>query len=63
MNTYMLNWKRQFIINKHMSHPTNTAILEGEREANEERETILEEITEPTDEELKELDQEDEKAN
>ena len=59
----MLNWKRQFKINKPMSHPTNTAVLESEKEANEEKETILEEITEPTDEELKELEQEDEKAN
>ena len=62
-NTYFLNWKRQFIINKHMSHPTNTNLQESEKEAIEERENVLEEITEPTDEDLKELEKEDEKVN
>jgi hypothetical protein len=37
--------------------------LESEKETIEERENVLEEITEPTDEELKELEKEDEKAN
>jgi len=44
-----------------LSHPTNTAVLESEREAKEKKETTLEEITEPPYEELKELEQEDEK--
>lgn len=39
-----------------MSHLTNTAVLEGEKEAIEERENILEEIPEPTDDDLKELE-------
>jgi hypothetical protein len=46
-----------------MSHPTNANVQESEKEAIEEREVSLEDITEPTDEELKELEKEDEKAN
>ena len=42
-----------------MSHPTNTAVLEGEKEAIEEREKVLEEITEPTDKDLEELEAEE----
>jgi hypothetical protein len=56
MNTYYLNWKRRFIINKHMSHPSNLNQIANERDTIEERENVLEEIPEPTDEDLKELE-------
>jgi hypothetical protein len=56
MNTYYLNWKRQFVINKHMSHPINLNLIDNERDTIEERENVLEEIPEPTDEDLKELE-------
>ena len=42
-----------------MSHLANTAVMEGEKEAIEERENVLEEITEPTDKDLKELEAEE----
>jgi hypothetical protein len=41
----------------------NERVRESEKEAIEERENVLEEITEPTDEELKKLEKEDEKVN
>jgi hypothetical protein len=41
----------------------NERFAESEKEATEEKENILEDITEPTDEELKELESEDEKDN
>ena len=45
-----------------MLHPTNTAVLESEKEAIEERENVLEEITEPTDKDLEELEAEEDGA-
>ena len=41
-----------------MSHPTNLNLLDNERDTIEERENVLEEVTEPTDEELKDLEAE-----
>lgn len=41
-----------------MSHPTNTALLDDERDTIEERENVLAEIKGPTEEELSELEAE-----
>jgi ABC-type uncharacterized transport system substrate-binding protein len=54
MNTYYLNWKKQF---KFMSHPTNDKVRESEKEAIEEKEITNAEISVGNDQD------EDEKTN
>jgi len=41
MNTYYLNWKKQF---NFMSHPANEKVNESEKGAIEEKESVDEEI-------------------